>query len=251
MPSGARAVGSDMMIEVWSDVVCPWCLVGKRRLEAALAQFEHADGVTIRWRSFQLDPAAEVSDPDMAGDHAGHLGEKYGGGREAGLAMIEQMTHVAAQDGLEFRLDRATGRNTGDAHRLLHAAAAADDGYALQGRLKEALLQAYMRDGERIDDRSVLTRLAVDAGLDADVVRQVLTGDLYAGDVAADQAAAAAMGASGVPFVVLDRRYGVSGAQPVEVFAQALRQAWAERSPITVLSGADGDPSCGPDGCTV
>lgn len=240
-----------MMIEIWSDVVCPWCLVGKRRLEAALAQFEHADEVTIRWRSFQLDPSAQVSDPAVPGDHAGHLGAKYGGGRQAGLAMIDQMTQVAAQDGLEFRLDRATGRNTLDAHRLLHAAASAAGGYCLQGRLKERLLQAYMRDGERIDDRSVLARLATEAGLDADVVRDVLTTDLHEGDVAADQAEAAAMGARGVPFVVIDRRYGVSGAQPVEVFGRALEQAWAERTPVTVLAGAQEDPSCGPDGCAI
>ena len=240
-----------MLIEIWSDVVCPWCLVGKRRLEAALAEFDHADDVTVRWRSFQLDPSAPVSDPDVPGDHAAHLGEKYGGGREAGLAMLDQMTQVAAQDGLEFRLDRATGRNTLDAHRLLHAAASADDGYALQGELKERLLQAYMRDGERIDDPSVLERLAVEAGLDADVVREVLSCDVYAGEVAADQAEAAAMGAHGVPFVVLDRRYGVSGAQPVDVFTRALEQAWADRSPVTVLAGGDDAAGCGPDGCAI
>ena len=242
-----------MLIEIWSDVVCPWCLVGKRRLEAALAEFAHADEVTVRWRSFQLDPSAPVSDPGTPGDHAGHLGEKYGGGREAGLAMIAQMTQVAAGDGLEFRLDRATGRNTADAHRLLHAAGAAGDGYALQGRLKEKLLQAYMRDGERIDDAAVLSRLATEVGLDPDVVGQVLSSDLYASDVAADQAEAAAMGANGVPFVVLDRRYGVSGAQPVEVFTRALEQAWAEQAPVTVLAGAGGTDAhgCGPDGCRV
>ena len=237
-----------MLIEIWSDVVCPWCYVGKRRLESALAAFEHADEVEIRWRSFQLDPTAPRSGADDPPGTAGRLSRKYGVDLEQAQAMNDRVSSMAAAEGLDFHLDRARGTNTADAHRLLHEAAA----HGLQGALKERLLHAYFTEGERIDDRDVLTRLSIESGLEAATVSRVLESGEHGDAVRADQNEAHALGATGVPFTVVDRRYGVSGAQPVEVFTAALERAWANRAPVTVLSGAvagaDGE-ACGPDGC--
>jgi predicted DsbA family dithiol-disulfide isomerase len=235
-----------LQVEVWSDVVCPWCYIGKRRLEAAVERFEHP--VEVTWRSFQLDPSAPT---EGGGDTATELGRKYGGGREGALAMMAQVSAVAAQDGLEYHLDRTTHANTRDAHRLLHLAHALG-GAPLQGALKERLLRGYFTETLVVSDPTVLERLAVEAGLPADRVREVLSSSEYEADVETDQREAAALGATGVPFVVIDRRYGVSGAQPAELFEQALRRAWADRQPTlltpVVSSAASGDV-CGPDGC--
>ncbi|HEX3005176.1 MAG TPA: DsbA family oxidoreductase [Angustibacter sp.] len=232
-----------LKVEIWSDVVCPWCYIGKRRLEAAVAS--SGVPVEVTWRSFQLDPTAPRESTE---DVATYLGRKYGGGREAGLAMNERVSQIAAQDGLEYRLDQAQRANTVDAHRLLHLAAE----HGLQDALKERLLRAYFTEGRAVGDADVLAALADEVGLPPDRVRAVLASDEYADDVAADQAEAQALGANGVPFFVIDRRYGVSGAQPVELFEQALRQAWSEKRP-TLLSvpGTDGADAevCGPDGC--
>jgi predicted DsbA family dithiol-disulfide isomerase len=234
-----------LQVEVWSDVVCPWCYIGKRRLEAAVDRFEHP--VEVTWRSFQLDPSA----PAEGGDMATELGRKYGGGREAALGMMAQVSSVAAGDGLEYHLDRTTLANTRDAHRLLHLAHELG-GAELQGALKERLMRAYFTEALVVSDHALLERLAVETGLPAERVRKVLTSSEFDVDVEADQREAAALGATGVPFFVIDRRYGVSGAQPVELFEQALRQAWDDRKPtlITpVVSSAAGADVCGPDGC--
>jgi predicted DsbA family dithiol-disulfide isomerase len=233
-----------LKVEIWSDVVCPWCYIGKRRLEAAVAS--SGVPVEVTWRSFQLDPSAPRESTE---DVATYLGRKYGGGREAGLAMNERVAQVAAQDGLEYHLDRVQRANTVDAHRLLHLAAE----HGLQDALKERLLRAYFTEGQAVGDPAVLTALAADVGLPLERVRQVLDSQEYADDVAADQAEAQALGATGVPFFVIDRRYGVSGAQPVELFEQALRQAWSEKQPalLTVPGVAAADAEvCGPEGCT-
>jgi predicted DsbA family dithiol-disulfide isomerase len=231
-----------LKVEIWSDVVCPWCYIGKRRLEAAVAS--SGVPVEVTWRSFQLDPTAPRESTE---DVATYLGRKYGGGREAGLAMDERVAQVAAGDGLEYHLDRAQRANTVDAHRLLHLAA----DHGLQDALKERLLRAYFTEGRAIGDADVLVELATEVGLPAERVREVLASGEYAADVRADQDEAAALGATGVPFFVIERRYAVSGAQPVELFEQALTQAWAERRPalLGVTSGEDGEV-CGPDGCS-
>jgi predicted DsbA family dithiol-disulfide isomerase len=222
-----------LQVEIWSDVVCPWCYIGKRRIESALAGFEHADDVEVVYRSFQLDPAAEPFDPAAPPeDLPTRLGRKYGGDRAAGLGMISNVTQVAAGDGLAYDLEHAQGGSTLDAHRLLHAALV-DGGPTLQAALKEEIMKAYFTQARNISDPAVLVDLAVTVGLDEQRVRDVLGSDAYRDDVMADQAQAQAFGANGVPFFVIDRRYGVSGAQPAAVLAQALTQAWADRAAVT------------------
>jgi predicted DsbA family dithiol-disulfide isomerase len=233
-----------MQVEIWSDVVCPWCAIGKRRFEAALARFAHRDEVTVRWRSFELDPSAPA---ERTVDNVEHLAAKYGMWRAEAEAAQARVADAAAAEGWEFDLARARGGNTVDAHRLLHLAA--DRG--VQGDLKERLLAAYQSNGEPISDHETLVRAALAVGLDEAEVRELLTSDRYGEDVRADERDARALGISGVPFFVLDRRYGVSGAQPPEVLLEALEQAWAERSPLQVVAGAADADACGPDGCEV
>ena len=216
-----------MQVEIWSDVVCPWCYIGKRRFEAALADFEHRDEVEITWHSFELDRHAPT---ERLGSYAEMLGRKYGMGPTQADAALDNMTEAAARMGLEFHFDRVRPGNTLDAHRLLHLAQ--DRG--VQGEMKERLLRAYFTEGEAISDRAVLTRMAADVGIDADDVAAMFDGDGYTDEVRADEAAAEELQISGVPFFVIDRRYAVSGAQPPEAFTRAFERAWADRvSPPT------------------
>lgn len=242
-----------MLVEIWSDIVCPWCYVGKRRFEAALAAFLHRDEVEVRWRSFQLDPTAPRSGPDDDPGVVRRLADKYGVGIVQAEQMVARVDAAAAGEGLAFAQDQCRGRATLDAHRLIHAAAEQDA--ALADVVNERLLRGYFTEGQRIDDPATLTRLATEAGMDAARVAQVLAGEEFADDVRADHAEAAAIGATGVPFFVVDRRIGVSGAQPVEVFTQLLEQAWAQRQPVLIdaaaTTGTGDADACGPDGCTV
>jgi len=235
-----------MRIDIWSDVVCPWCYIGKRRLEQALT--ESGEQAEIVWHSFQLDPSATNDDPR---DLADRLGEKFGRGREFGVQANDHVTGIAAEVGLDFHLDEAKSANTVDAHRLLHLAREIDGD--LQSRLKERLLKAYFTDGLPVGDHPTLTKLAIEVGLPEDRVTEVLAGSEYEAEVAADQAQALAYGANGVPFFVIDEKYGVSGAQPVEVFQEALRRANADRKPVTLITAPGGSDAeaCGPDGCPI
>lgn len=208
-----------MHIEIWSDIACPWCYVGKRRFEAALAGFEHRDAVTVTWRSFELDPDAPG---ERGGDGATHLAEKYGTSRDEALAMQQRMADVAASDGLRLRFDLARGGNTFDAHRMLHLAAA----HGVQGAMKERLMRAYLCEGELISDHAVLERLAREAGLPAEQIGDLLGGDRYAADVRDDERVAASLGIRSVPFFVVDREVGASGAQPSEALLELMREAW-------------------------
>jgi predicted DsbA family dithiol-disulfide isomerase len=235
-----------MRIEIWSDVVCPWCFVGKRRLESALAGFEHADEVEVVYRSFELDPTAPAHGHELS---TGVLARKYGRPEAEMRQMQQQLIDLAADEGLAFRLFDTVHTNTVDAHRLLHLALETG-GPALQRELKEALLSAYFEQAEDVGDHDVLARVAVGVGLDEARVREVLAGREYADAVAADVAQARAYGATGVPFFVVDRAYGISGAQPAEVFAQVLDQAWTASHPVLQTVGGDAE-ACGPDGCAV
>ncbi len=200
-----------MNVEIWSDVVCPWCYIGKRRFETALGQFAHRDEVVVVWRSFELDPHAERLVPGTLNEL---LARKKGGTPEQAAAMSAQITALAATEGLEYHLDQARSGNTFDAHRLLHLAAE----QGRQGALKERLMRAYFTEGRPIGEAATLVALAAEVGIAAAEAAAVLAGDAYA----------AALGITGVPFVVVDGRYGVSGAQPPQVFLNVLEQAWAE-----------------------
>jgi predicted DsbA family dithiol-disulfide isomerase len=210
-----------LSVEIWSDVVCPWCYIGKRRFEAALERFAHRDDVEVSFRSFELDPEAPVT-PEGSG--AERLAAKYGVSLEEAQAMNARVTGVAAEDGLDFHLDIARGGNTFDAHRLLHLAAA----HGLQVEAKERLMRAYFTEGEPISDRETLVRLVAEVGVDADEARAVLASDRYTAEVRDDEQLGAQLGIRGVPFFVLGRRYGVSGAQPADALLQALEQAWED-----------------------
>jgi len=235
-----------MKVEIWSDVVCPWCYVGKRRFESALKSFEHKADVEVRWRSFELDPGAP---PVRDGDPVARLAEKYGISRAQAEANNDRLSALATAEGLEYHLDRLRSGNTFDAHRLLHLAA--DEG--VQDAVKERFMLGYFTQTEAIGEHETLVRLAADAGLDEARVREVLASDRYADDVRADEKQAAAYGISGVPFFVVDERYGVSGAQPAEVLLQTMQQAWADANPLTMVSAdpADGQATCEGDSCAV
>ena len=231
-----------MKVEIWSDVVCPWCYIGKRRFEVALDRFAYRDAVEVVWRSFELDPHAPRRHPGTLDDL---LARKMGATQAQAGEMNAQVTALAAAEGLEYRLDRAQPGNTFDAHRLIHLAA--DRG--LQGAVNERLLRAYFTDGLAIGDAAVLVEVAVEAGLDAAEVRDVLASDAYAAAVRADEQRARALGIRGVPFVVVAEQYGVSGAQSPDVFLDALEQAWAASRPLTVVGGVEG--ACDGDSCAV
>lgn len=215
-----------MKVEIWSDVVCPWCFIGKRRFEEALAQFDHRDAVEVVWRSFELDPNAPL---EREGDYAGRLASKYGVSRDNAEVMIDRMAGVAEQVGIEMRFDRVCSGNTFDAHRLLHLARDRDaGGGGLQSEVKERLFHATFVEGLPIADRDTLVALAADAGLDPGEAAAVLAGDEYAADVRADEREAASLGCRGVPFFVIDRRYALAGAQSTDLFLEVLEQAWSE-----------------------
>lgn len=210
-----------MNIDVWSDIVCPWCYIGKRRLETALSRFEHRDKVTLTWRSYQLSPDA----PKVATETTLQmLARKYGVSTEEAEAMQTRVRDVAAQEGLQYRLDLTRSENSLDAHRLLHLARE----HGKQDALKEHLFAGYFLEGASIGDADTLLRMATDAGLDKNAAAQVLAGDQHADAVRADIAQARAIGVQGVPFFVLGGRYGLSGAQPADTLLQALSKAWDE-----------------------
>lgn len=209
-----------MKVEIWSDVVCPWCYIGKRRFESALARFPHRDEVDVEWRSFELDPGAPPT-AELRGSHAEQLQATFGRPRAEIDQMLARVTALAAAEGLDFRFDLNRGGNSFDAHRLLHLAKA----HGRQDPLKERLDRGTFTEGLAVSDHDELTALAVETGLDEAEVREVLAGDRYADAVRDDQAQARAYGINGVPFFVLDGRYGVSGAQPADLFLEALTRA--------------------------
>jgi predicted DsbA family dithiol-disulfide isomerase len=241
-PEG-QALDRSMLVEIWSDVVCPWCYIGKRRFERALEGFAHRDAVEIVWRSFELDPHAPQ---ERTGSYAELLGRKYGMAPERAHRTLQHMTDVAAEEGLDFDFGGVRPGNTFTAHRLLHLAA--EHGH--QGALKERFLRAYFTDGVAVGDPGALVALAAEVGLDEDEVRGVIEGDAFADHVRADEAAAEELDVTGVPFFVLDRRFAVAGAQDTAVFARALDRAWAKAHPIEMVGPTPGD-DCADGSCAV
>ncbi len=222
-----------MRVEVFSDIACPWCYLGKVRFERALARYEHAGEVEVVWRSFQLSPDAPV---DGAGLVVDHLAERYGVGREGALAMMDRVTRLAAAEGLEYHLELSVAANTFDAHRVTHLAAER----GLGREVMERLMRAYQSEGANVADRETLARLAAQAGLAADDVRDALSSGAYADAVLADMDLARRYGVTGVPFFVFDASAAVSGAQPTELFLAALRQLGPQRPPPPAVAGAEG-----------
>ena len=235
-----------MQVEIWSDVVCPWCYIGKRRFEAALANFKQRDQVEVVWKSFELDPHAPSTSEDTLNQM---LARKYGMSEEKAAAANQRVSTLAAQEGLDYHLDQAHPGNTFDAHRLIHFAASR----GLQGEMKERLMHAYFSEGQPIGDRETLVKLGAEVGLDAAEARAVLAGSAYSDEVNADKREASLLGISGVPFFVIDEKYGISGAQPTELFQQALEQAWSESHPLIQVraSSAEDTGSCDGESCAL
>ncbi|MET7721405.1 DsbA family oxidoreductase [Streptomyces mirabilis] len=236
-----------MRVEIWSDIACPWCYVGKARFEKALDAFPHRDEVEVVHRSFELDPGRAKGDIQPV---LKMLTKKYGMSEAQAQAGEENLGAQAAAEGLAYRTRDRDHGNTFDMHRLLHFAKERGHQDELIGLLYKA---NFAEERTVFNDDERLVELAVAAGLDADASREVLADPkAYADEVRADEREAAELGANGVPFFVLDRKYGVSGAQPAEVFAQALTQAWGERPPLKLIQdGAADAEACGPDGCAV
>lgn len=211
-----------MTIEIWSDVVCPFCYIGKREFENALARFEHRDKVEVVWKSFELDPdAPERSEHDMYG----MLVSKYGGTRDDAKGRVAGVVQRAKTVGLDYQMDKAIMGSSFHAHRLIQFAKTKGKG----AEAEERLFRAYFMEGKHIADRSVLAQLATEIGLDKAEAEKVLAATTYTDAVRSDEREAQQLGVRGVPFFALDRKYGVNGAQSSEHFLQALRQAWAER----------------------
>ncbi len=235
-----------MKVEIWSDVACPWCYIGKRRFEAALAHFAHREQVEVTWRSYQLDPAAP-HDPGKTVNEI--LAQKYGVSLSQAAAMNERVSAIAAQEGLEYHLEQTKYGNTFDAHRLIHLAAT----HGLQQEAEERLFKAYFTEGRALGSAETLVQIATEIGIDADEARAVLSSDAYADEVRADEQRARAFGVQGVPFFAVDEQYGVSGAQPAELFGEVLERAWAESHPLIQVGSITQDEagSCDGESCTI
>ncbi len=210
-----------MRIEIWSDVICPWCYIGKRRFETALADFAHKEKVQVVWRSFELDPN---SPRQLPGTLEEMLAQKYRVSPQEAAAMNARVTEVAKQVGLDYRLSAARPGNTFDAHRLLHFA----DSKQLGNGATERLMHAYFSESLPVGELESLARLSPEFGIAESEALAILQSDAYAAEVRADEERAANFGITGVPFFVFDEKSGISGAQPVEVFAAALQKAWSE-----------------------
>jgi len=237
----ANAALPRVTVDIWSDIACPWCFIGKRRFEAALEQFPQAGQVDVVWHSFELDPGAPASNPVSMRDG---LALKYGTDTAKAQGMLDAMTQTAAEEGLEYHFDQTRLTNTFQAHQVIHLAAE----HGLQGEMKERLLRAYMSEGADLGDPEVLASLAAEVGLEAGEVKLALKEQTYAAAVRQDEAQARAYGIQGVPFFVLGGKYGVSGAQAPETLLGALNQVWSELAPAPAplqLLGAEASA----DGC--
>lgn len=233
-------------VEVWSDIACPWCYIGKRRFATALADFPHREHVEVTWRAYELSPSTPVGPgrPEIE-----MLAALKGIPHDQVKRMFAQVTAVAAGEGLAYDFDRALAVNTFAAHRLVHLARTTG-GADLAERTLEALFSAHFEHGADLGDDETLVRIVSGAGVDPEAARAALTDGTGADAVRADEDEARALGVTGVPFFVVDRRIAVSGAQPADVFTQLLETAWRDANPVRVLATADG-VACVDDSCAV
>ncbi|HLS09070.1 DsbA family oxidoreductase [Lentibacillus sp.] len=237
-----------MKIDVWSDFVCPFCYIGKRRLEGALEQFAHRNNVEISYKSYELDPNAEEN-PDQ--NIHEYLANQKGMSFEQAKSMNESLGEQAAEVGLTYNFDTMQHTNTFDAHRVAKYAAVKGKGK----EMTERLLKAYFTDSELISDHKTLVKLSGEVGLDKDDVTALLKADDYAGDVRADEKEAEQLGVQGVPFFVFNDKYAVSGAQPQEAFSEVLEKVWEEENEKPVLQSLNPKKSkttyCTDEGCEI
>ncbi len=235
-----------MKVEIWSDVMCPFCYIGKRKFEKALEQFPQKNDIEIVWKSFQLDPTT-VTDPNL--NTIEHLAHKKGWSKEQANETIAHVTGIAKQVDLSFHFDKAVVANSFDAHRLSHLAKK----YGKQNELEEKLFSAYFTEGKNTADHDSLLQIGIEIGLDKTEVSELLKSNQYAEEVEQDIYESQQVGVRGVPFFVLDRKYAVSGAQESSTFLQALTKSYEEHekeNPIKLVN-TDNDGTCGPDGCEI
>ncbi|MDU0206498.1 DsbA family oxidoreductase [Paenibacillus sp. MAH-36] len=223
-----------MKIEVWTDIVCPYCYIGKRKFEEGLKKFKHRDSVEIVYRSFELDPHMAVHVND---DIYGLSAKKFGSTRAHMKAVHDDITKRAELDGLTFNYDTAIHTNTFNAHRLLHYSAQ----FGKTNELLERLYKAYFTDSLHIGDANTLVMIAIEVGLDAAGTAAMLDSEQYVAEVRADELKAQKLGVRGVPYFLMNGKYAISGAQSKEVFAEALEKAWAEEHPVVQFRSAAGD----------
>lgn len=228
-------------IQIWSDIMCPFCYIGKRRLESAIAQFEYKNAVTIEWKSFQLDANFVATKEDNLVEH---LAEKYRKDTDWAQQMLDDMTQNAKNVGLDFHFEKAKMANSYNAHRLLHLAKEKE----VADSLKELLFKAYLTDGLDINSIPMLTALGKEVGLEEESINSVLSSDRFGDAVRKDQQEAQAIGVQGVPFFVLNNKYAISGAQYLETFLNALKQIWEEVENTSINTEAD-NSCCDIDGC--
>jgi predicted DsbA family dithiol-disulfide isomerase len=233
-----------MKIEIWSDVVCPFCYIGKRKLEKALDKFPLKDQVEIEWKSFQLNPE-EKTNPSI--NTLEHLAQSKGWSMDQTREITSNVVEMAKEQGLEFDFEKAKVANTKNAHRLIHFAKKQGKG----GEMKERLLKAYFSDGENVDDPNTLIKLGADIGLNESEIKSMLASNQFDDAVDQDIYESRLIGVRGVPFFVLDRKFGISGAQPDEVFEETLEKAWSEfakNNPVLEIKSAENGESCDVDG---
>lgn len=228
-----------MKVEIWSDIACPFCYIGKRKFENALKGFDQKDKVEITWRSFQLDPEMIVVPNQSVHEY---LGKRKGTTTAEGKKMNDSMAAIASEVGLEFNFDKAQINNTMNAHRVLHLAKK----HGVQNEMKQALFAAYYTDGKNTGDTETLVSIGETLGLDVAEIRKVLESDMYRNEVIADQEQAQQIGVQGVPFYVFNNKYAVSGAQPTAVFADVLNKVWEEEKPAVEMLSAGA--TCKSDG---
>ncbi len=230
-----------MKVEIWSDFVCPFCYIGKRRFEEALASLPFRSDVEIVYRSFELDPRMEKG---VAHNVMEALAKKYGMSLEQARQSNASLAAQAKQVGLTYNYDEWKFTNTFDAHRLAHYAGA----HGKANEMTERLMYAYFTEAKHLGELETLADLAAEVGLDREAALAALAGDAYADAVHDDESEGSALGIRGVPFFVIDRKYGISGAQPTATFVSALQQAWDESRPaLTVIGG--GEDACVDGSC--
>jgi predicted DsbA family dithiol-disulfide isomerase len=231
-----------MKIDIWSDVACPFCYIGKRHLEAALEQFPHKNDVEVTWHNFELDPNASRDNKE---DQYTLLARKYGMSREQAIENTDRVAASGEKAGLAFEFDKVIPTNTFDAHRLIQFAAQ----HGKQDEMEERLFSAYFMEGKHISNKETLLAIAEDLGLDA---TEVLNSDAYTKEVRKDEADAQSLGIRGVPFFVFDMKYAVSGAQPVDAFTRTLQKVWEEaHPPAELIQTGDKGATCDDGSCTV